>query len=453
MKCKYCGSAVEPGFLYCPRCGHEFRIVPDYNPLDDVLEAHIRSGVDDATRAGYSAAQMNPRYSQEQQYSQGQQYSQRQQYSQGQQYSQRRQYSQGQQRPQGQQERQKTGQTGIYTRNLTPQEIEAKRQAARRKKQERMRKKRQQRRILILCMAAVFALFCFIIYKFSYTGIVNSGQSALNKGAYTKAEEKFKKAIAKKESKAKAYEGLADVYLALDKEAEAEELFLDALKGQTDNAPLYKAFFEFYLSTKQQEKISPIVSEIKSKEVLGELSAYVVAAPEFGLTEEKYDDVQQLKLISKGNTIYYTTDGKDATASSTEYKEPIQIGVGETKISAVSVNKKGIPSLAENKTYTVELPIADAPSVTPSTGQYDSQMKIEIVVPEGYTAYYTMDNTDPTASSTLYTGPIDMPSGNTIFCAVLADKSGRLTEITKRNYEMTGDDGSYDSDDSDEEDY
>lgn len=453
MKCKYCGAAVEPGFLYCPRCGHEFRIVPDYNPLDDVLEAQIRDGVDNATRQHNSMTRINNSYSRGQQYSQRQPYPQGQSSSQRQQYAQEQQYSQRQQYSRQQQERQKTGSASNYTRNLTPQEIEAKRQAARRKKQERMQKKRQQRRILILSMAAVFALLCFIIYKFSYTGIVNSGQSALNKGAYTKAEEKFKKAITKKESKAKAYEGLADVYTALDKEDEAETLFLDALKGQPDNAPLYKAFFDFYLSTKQQEKISPIVSKIKSKETLKELSTYVVAAPEFGLTEEKYDDVQQLKLISKGNTIYYTTDGKDATASSTEYKEPIQIGVGETKISAVSVNKKGIPSLAENKTYTVELPIADAPSVTPSTGQYDSQMKIEIVVPEGYTAYYTTDNTDPTKDSTQYTGPIDMPSGNTIFCAVLVDKSGRTTEITKRNYDMTGDDGSSDYDDSDEEEY
>ena len=50
MKCRYCGAAVEPGSLYCSRCGREIRIVPDYNPLDDVLEAQIRGGVDDAAR-------------------------------------------------------------------------------------------------------------------------------------------------------------------------------------------------------------------------------------------------------------------------------------------------------------------------------------------------------------------------------------------------------------------
>lgn len=413
MKCKYCGSTVEPGSLYCSRCGREIRIVPDYNPLDDVLEAHIRGGVDDATRSAENGQRMNMRYAPKEPAKQ----------------------------------RSQRESAGNQPRQLTPRELDAKRQAARRKKRERMRKKRQQRRILILCMAAVFALLIFVIYKFSYTGIVNSGHGALNKGDYTKAEEKFKKAISKRNSKAKAYEGLAELYLTRDKEDTAEKMYLKALKKQTGNAEIYKAFMEFYLSTKQPEKISPVISKIDDKELLKELSAYVVHPPEFGLDEKTYDDVQQLKLESAGNTIRYTTDGKDATAGSKKYKEPIQIGVGETVISAVSVNKKGIPSLADKKTYTVELPIADAPSVTPSTGQYDSQMKIEIVVPEGYRAYYTMDNTAPTASSTLYTEPIDMPSGNTIFCAVLVDKSGRLTEVTKRNYEMTGDDGQSDSED------
>lgn len=415
MKCIYCGSAVEPGALYCQRCGREVRIVPDYNPLDDVLEAQIRDRLDDDGGVRNYRPQANP-------------------------YTADR-----QERP-----RRENTNSASRSKKMSPQEIEARRQAARRRKQERMRKKRQQRRILILCMAAIFALICFVIYKFSYSGVVSSGRSALNKGDYVKAEEKFKKAVSKNKSRVKAYEGLADVYLAQDEEDEAETMYKKALKGQEGNAKLYQSFFEFYLTTKQQEKISPIVHKIKNKEVLKELDGYVVKVPEFGLTEEKYDDVQQLKLESKGNTIHYTTDGKEATAASTKYKEPIQIPVGETTVSAVSVNKKGIPSIAKEKTYTIELPIADAPSVTPSTGQYDSQMKIEIAVPDGYTAYYTTDNTTPTASSTRYTEPIDMPSGNTIFSAVLIDKNGRATEITKRNYEMTGDTDQSDSDDYDD---
>ena len=100
------------------------------------------------------------------------------------------------------------------------------------------------------------------------------------------------------------------------------------------------------------------------------------------------------------------------------------------------MNKEGIPSLAETKEYTVELPIEDAPAVSPSTGQYDEPTQIVIQVPEGYTAYYTTDKSNPTENSTQYTGPIDMPQGSTIFKAVLVNGKGRLTAVTTRNYEL-----------------
>ena len=98
------------------------------------------------------------------------------------------------------------------------------------------------------------------------------------------------------------------------------------------------------------------------------------------------------------------------------------------------MNKEGIPSLSAKKTYVVELPIEDAPAVSPSTGQYDSPVQIEIKVPDGYEAYYTMDRTDPTTASNKYTGPIDMPVGETIFKAVLVNAKGRYSGITTRNY-------------------
>ena len=55
-------------------------------------------------------------------------------------------------------------------------------------------------------------------------------------------------------------------------------------------------------------------------------------------------------------------------------------------------------------------------------------------VPDGYTAYYTTDKSEPTTSSTKYTGPVEMPEGETIFKAVLVNAKGRVSGITTRNY-------------------
>ena len=50
MRCTNCGSEIPEGQLYCKRCGKEVRIVPDYNPLDDVLAAQVKGGIDGGDR-------------------------------------------------------------------------------------------------------------------------------------------------------------------------------------------------------------------------------------------------------------------------------------------------------------------------------------------------------------------------------------------------------------------
>src|SRR5699024_10881683 len=50
MRCTNCGCEIPDGELYCKRCGREIRIVPDYNPLDDVLAAQVKGGIDGGER-------------------------------------------------------------------------------------------------------------------------------------------------------------------------------------------------------------------------------------------------------------------------------------------------------------------------------------------------------------------------------------------------------------------
>lgn len=162
--------------------------------------------------------------------------------------------------------------------------------------------------------------------------------------------------------------------------------------------------------------------------------------PEYSLDEMKeYEEIQALELTGTGTAIYYTTDGTDPTQNSLKYTEPIRLDEGVTEIRAISVNEKGIPSLVARKTYTIEFPIEDAPSVTPSTGSYDTVQSIEIVVPENYEGYYTTDGSDPDPSSSTtvkYTGPITMPEGSITFKAVLVNKKGRISDVTIRKYEL-----------------
>lgn len=431
MKCRHCGSDMPDGLLRCSKCGTDIRIVPDYNPLDDVLAAQVKGAIDgsEAPLDDYE-------------------------------------YESGSQRDirsgrtgrtgyvnDGTAVRRNTGRTGglgntRYSGNtagrnyggtgrrpMTPEE--RRRQAER--KRARKRKKRLRALIILAFIAILAAAIGVVLYQFSYKGQVRKGYKYFQSREYNEAEEYFQRAVNKKPKKAEAYEGLTEVYLAQDNAEKAETMLLDAIDQYPDSPYVYEACFFFYTSIKKAGEIPLLLDEARV-DVANKLSEYSAEVPGFSLDdEEPFEDVQQLSLESSEKTIYYTIDGSDPFYSDTrtEYKEPIQLPEGETVVKAVSVNEKKIPSLTVTKTYTVELPIEAAPAVSPSTGQYDEPKEITIVVPDGYTAYYTMDNSDPTEYSEVYSGPVSMPEGSTIFKAVLINGKGKLSGITTRNYERT----------------
>ena len=415
MKCRYCKAEIPEGELYCKKCGREVQIVPDYNPLEEMLTAQIQldgneqeSELDqyinqkrrNNNRTGQSAGRNTGRSA-------------------------------------SRTTAAMTGRrmTGNTTGQMLTEKERRKRQSAKAARKKALRRKR---RIVLLIMAAIVVLAgagFYVVYQNSYNGIMKKAQKAAQSKDYTTAEAYYKQAISKNNKKADAYTGLADVYLLQDKADEGTTLFEEAVSKQSGNVELYKACMDFYLKSDQNMKIPELLDSV-SDSMLEKLSDYVVNEPKFSLEDSTtYDDVQKLLLTADKDTIYYTTDGTDPNLTSTKYtSEGIQISEGETTIKAIAVNKKGVPSAIGKKTYTVEVPVEDAPAVSPSTGQYDEAVPIEVKVPEGYTAYYTTDGTDPTTASTKYTGPIDMPKGETLFKVVLVNGKGRMSGITTRNY-------------------
>lgn len=403
MKCRYCKAEIPEGELYCKKCGREVQIVPDYNPLEEMLTAQIQldgneqgSELDQYIRRNNNRSSVN--------------------------------------RSTGRTGRSAGRNTGSTGHMITEKE-RRKRQSAKAARKKALRRKR---RIVLLIMAAIVVLAgagFYVVYQNSYNGIMKKAQKAAQSKDYTTAESYFKQAISKNAKKADAYTGLADVYLSQDKTDEGTTLFEEAVSKQSGNVELYKACMDFYLKSDQNMEIPELLDSV-SDSMLEKLSDYVVDEPKFSLEDSTtYDDVQKLLLTADKDTIYYTTDGTDPDLTSTKYtSEGIQISEGETTIKAIAVNKKGVPSSISKKIYTVEFPVEDAPAVSPSTGQYDEAVQIEVKVPDGYTAYYTTDGTDPTTASTKYTGPIDMPKGETLFKVVLVNGKGRMSGITTRNY-------------------
>lgn len=408
MRCTHCNAIIPEGWMRCPRCGKEVQIVPDYNPLDDVLTQEVKGSVEDVTR------QLQTKDVRD--------------------FGRRQEVYQSKAMRVLSQEELDEIQAGRERAARNRSRAEAKRKQQERKKQ-LVRRRRKVLLILFLVLLIFGAAFGYFLYQNSYVGKVAKGYDALQMKEYQTAEKYFKHAIGKNVQRAEAYSGLAETYMEQDEGDEAESVFLSAIASYPSNEELYRAAISFYEETKQLDKISEILEDCDDESVLSSLKAYVSTEPVFSLDDGKYSEVQEVTLSASGETIYYTTDGTNPTSSSTKYTEPILLNEeGKTQIKAIAYNKKKIPSLVVSKTYEIEFPVADAPVVTPSTGQYSTATQISITVPEGYTAYYTTDGSTPTTESSLYTGPIEMPEGQTLFSTVLVGKTGKMTQITKRNY-------------------
>lgn len=454
MKCRYCGYDIPEGELLCENCGREAFAVPDYNPLDDMLTAQIKVSVNDEDeelqdeRADYVRRNMDTGRASSGGGSRGRNTS--------------RQNAAGRNMPgrntsarntsgRNTSARNTSGRntsarntSGRNTsarnnpgRNTSARSSEAERERRRRQAEKKKAALRKKRRILLIGIAVVVMIAAagFVYaYQNSYNGIVRRGYKELEKREYDSAVLSFQNAIAKRVEKPDAYVGLSKVYIEQDKIDEGTKMFDEVIEKQPENAELYEAYIEFLLDTKQQMAI-PVLLDDAEESIRYELDAYVIAKPEYSLDDtEVFDDVQQIELTAGKNTVYYTTDGSEPTTSSTKYTTPIQLAEGENTIKSIAVDKRGVPSLTEEKIYVVEFPIVDAPAVSPSTGQYESAEQITVLVPDGYEAYYTINGEDPTTASKKYTGPIDMPEGETLFKVLLANSSGRTSGITTRNY-------------------
>lgn len=421
MRCSNCGAHIPDGMMICPDCCTEVQIVPDYNPLEDVLVREVRGSVEGATRQINSQQVRNYRSGDRRTAGNSTRVISR---------DEMNKIRSGAGRDTDNRRRQTTGRQN--TSDVRRRDVEEKR------RQQMMRKKKQkQRRMKIIGIVLAFIIVLggvcgYMLYQNSYDGIVKKGYHSLQLDEYSAATRYFNKAISKNAQRSEAYTGLAEVYIEQKNLENAENVFLSAIVSQPENVELYKAAIEFYVETEQLDEISDLLNGC-SEAVLTELDEYVSESPKFSLEEGTYTEVQEVSLTADGD-IYYTIDGEEPSEDSLLYEEPILIDEGTVIIKAICINEKGVASLSSSKTYTVDIPIEDAPAVTPSTGQYSTPTEIEIYVPEGYTAYYTMDGTTPTAASELYEGPIEMPEGQTTFSAVLLSKSGKLTPVTKRSY-------------------
>ena len=132
---------------------------------------------------------------------------------------------------------------------------------------------------------------------------------------------------------------------------------------------------------------------------------------------------------AEADEIRYTTDGTAPTKTTgTVYSSPITITTATT-IKAIAIKNDEVSSVV-TAAYTISV---TAPSFSLDGGSYLGGTTFTITSP-GNTIYYTTDGSNPTLSSTEYTGPINITTGKITYKAIAYDTYGNSSSIISRTY-------------------
>lgn len=309
--------------------------------------------------------------------------------------------------------------------------------------------KKHQRLFRIVSIAAgvlivfLVLLLCYFHFRSrSLTYQLKRAQACYQNGKLPEAAEHYKAAIAMDETDISLQHALADIYLALGEEESYLEI-LNRIRKSVYASPdevisAYKKLVAYYKEKEDYSTINTLVTSSDNDEVKNLFRNYMAQPPEFSYKGGNYAQVIPLKLTSgTQGTIYYTLDGMMPNENSEIYTTPIFLDTGNYTVTAIFVNEYGIKSDVVSQNFDIDVIKPPAPEVSVYSGEYTAPVMVEVAESMEGMVYYTTDGTEPTLQSLIYTGPIPMPLGKSVFHFAIATEDGVFGESTVREYTLT----------------
>ena len=186
------------------------------------------------------------------------------------------------------------------------------------------------------------------------------------------------------------------------------------------------------------QAINQLLLHCRKEGIVTLFQQFMAKPPEFSFVEGSYEEVLPLKLSANtSGKIYYTLDGSIPDENSEVYTAPIFLETGTYTVKAFFVNDYGMKSDVVTNTYKIDVLIPSAPEVSVYSGDYYEPYMIEALAAEDCRIYYTTDSTDPTQDSILYTSPIPMPLGKSVYKFIAISEEGVASDVTVRTYKLT----------------
>lgn len=159
-----------------------------------------------------------------------------------------------------------------------------------------------------------------------------------------------------------------------------------------------------------------------------------VTTPTFDPLPGAYNTAQAVSIscTTPGAQIRYSTDGSEPTEASLLYGSQLSISGNSTNLQAKAFKSGWIPSTIASGVYTVTQSVA-TPTCYPAGGSYNTPQSVTCeCATAGATIRYTLNGSDPTSTSPVYSAPISITTSSSL--RIKAFKAGMNPSSTTSAY-------------------